>query len=452
MSSSTDPIQKSRLSLVESIKLLKDIRLWRILVLGFASGYPWIIIGGSTLSIWLREEGFSRTSIGIFGLVFTAYTINFLWAPMLDAVKFKWLSGIGQRRSWILVCQIALVLLTLLMAVCGPSLNIMAFALMAVGVGFFSATQDLAIDAYRITIIRPDEKELIPFGAAMATSGWWLGFGLPAAFLLYLSDMMAWSYVYGIAALMIVPVAMLVLYWFEEPDVPPGSVSKEWYTTVVVEYVETIKDFFGRHGAQIALSLLLFIFLFKIGEAFLGRMVGVFYVEVGYTKTEIATFSKLISTTITIVFAFCAGALMPRLGVFKMLFFAGIAMAITNLMFAWIAMTGPDLTLFLAAVVTDGITSSISTVAFVAFITYYVSHLHAAGQYGALASLGNAGRTLLAGFSGLVVDSLGGNWALFFVLTSVAVVPALIVLLSIALSFRRQGSSDSHAESPTASQ
>ena len=452
MSSSTDPIQESRLSLVESIKLLKDIRLWRILVLGFASGYPWIIIGGSTLSIWLREEGFSRTSIGIFGLVFTAYTINFLWAPMLDAVKFKWLAGIGQRRSWILVCQVALVLLTLLMALYGPTTkNIIGFALMAVGVGFFSATQDLAIDAYRITIIRPDEKELIPFGAAMATSGWWLGFGLPAAFLLYLSDMMAWNYVYGVAALMIVPVAILVLYWFEEPEIPPGAVSREWYLTVIVEYVETIKDFFGRHGAQIALSLLLFIFLFKIGEAFLGRMVGVFYTEVGYTKTEIATFSKLISTTITIVFAFCAGALMPRLGVFKMLFFAGIAMAITNLMFAWIAMTGPDLTLFLAAVVTDGITSSISTVAFVAFITYYVSHLHAAGQYGALASLGNAGRTLLAGFSGLLVDSLGGDWALFFVLTSVAVAPALIVLLSIALSLRRKGSTDEQAEGTVSS-
>ena len=416
----------------QTLKLLKDVRLWRIFVLGFASGYPWIIIGGSTLSIWLREEGFSRTSIGIFGLVFTAYTINFLWAPILDAVKFKWLGAIGQRRSWVLVCQVALVVLTLLMALMGPSTNLAVFALLAVGVGVFSATQDLAIDAYRITIIPREETALISLGAAMATSGWWVGFGVPAAALLYLSDIVAWKYVYGVAAVMLVPVAVLVIYWFEEPSAPKAPSHSRWYLTVPVEYVETVRDFFKRHGFEIALSLLLFIFLFKIGEAFLGRMVGVFYIEVGYTKTEIATFSKLISTSITIVFAIFAGALMPRLGVFKMLFFAGIAMAITNLMFAWIAMTGPSLSLFLAAVVTDGITSSISTVAFVAFITFYVNHLHAAGQYGALASLGNAGRTVLAGFSGLVVDQLGGDWAYFFVLTSVAVLPGLCVLAWIA--------------------
>lgn len=437
---------EEKLGFIDTLKLLQDVRLWRILVLGFASGYPLAIIGGSTLSIWLLEEGFTRTDIGIFGLVFLAYTFNFLWAPMLDAVKFGWLSGIGQRKSWILICQIALVAITLMMAFCGPSFNIFAFALMAIGVGFFSATQDLAIDAYRITIIRPEEKHLIAFGAAMATSGWWLGFGLPAAFLLYLSDLIAWNFVYVTAAVLLAPVAVLVVYWFEEPDVPQGSVSRNWYLTVLVEYVETIKDFFGRHGVEIALSLLLFIFLFKLGEAFLGKMVGVFYIQVGYTKTEIATFSKLLSTSITIVFALFAGALIPRLGVFKLLFIAGIAMALTNLMFAWIAMTGPDLNLFLWAVVTDGITTSISTVAFVSFITFYVSHLHAAGQYGALASLGNAGRTLLAGFSGLVVDELGGNWALFFVLTSVAVIPSLLVLVSIVLNLRKGSKGVSETE------
>ena len=408
-------------------------------MLGCASGYPWAIIGSSTLSLWLKDEGFSRGAIGLFSLVFLSYTFNFLWAPMLDAVKFKWLHGIGQRRSWILVCQIALVLLTILIAVFGPTYSITLFALLAIGVGLFSATQDLAIDAYRITIIPPEEKELISLGAAMATSGWVIGFGITSACMLYLADVVAWKYVYVFAAVMLVPVAILVLKWFEEPKIIGESISKKWYLTVLLEYAETIKDFFGRHGVQIALSLLLFIFLFKIGEAFLGRMVYVFYKEIGYTNTEVATLSKLVSTGITVVFALFAGVLMPRLGVFKMLFFAGIAMALTNLMFAWIAMTGPDLNLLLAAVVSDGITQSISTVAFVAFITFYVSHLHAAGQYGALASLGNAGRTILAAFSGIGIDHLGGNWALFFVLTSVAVAPSLLILYSMALSLRKKG-------------
>ncbi len=437
-------------SFVDMVRPLKDPRIWRIFVLGIASGYPWIIIGGSTLSIWLREEGFSRTSIGIFGLVFTAYTINFLWAPILDAVKFKWLGNIGQRRTWILICQIAIIGFTLLMATTGSTLlqsdsgstwQILTFGLMAVGVGVASATQDLAIDAYRITVIPKGEEQLISYGAAMATSGWWVGFGVPGAILLYLSETMAWPSVYLVAAVMVLPLTVLVILWFEEPAHAP-AVERNWFINVLMAYYNTVRDFFQRNGVEIALSLLLFIFLFKIGEAFLGRMVGVFYIEVGYTKAEIATYSKLISTSITIVFALFAGAVMPKIGVFKMLFIAGVAMAATNLMFAWIAWTGPSQELFLAAVVTDGITSSISTVAFVSFITFYVSHLHAAGQYGVLASLGNAGRTLLAGASGLIVDELGGDWGLFFVLTSVAVVPSLLILLWIAIKVWTTGAKE----------
>ena len=432
--------QPTNPSFIETLKLLRDIRLWRIFILGFASGYPWSIIGGSTLSIWLREEGFTRTEIGLFGLVYLVYTINFLWAPMLDAVKFGWLGNIGQRRSWILVCQIFLIALTLVMATTGPSQpTIVAFALLAIGIGLSSATQDLAIDAYRITIIPRGETGLISLGAAMATCGWVVGAGAPAAMMLYLSDAFGWGTSYVVAALILVPVSLLVLAWFEEPPTPSGAISRRWYLTVIMEYLDTVQDFFKRHGLEIALSLLLFILLFKLGEAFLGRMAYVFYRDVGFTNSEIATVSKLITMGITIVFSLFAGALMPRLGVFKMLFFAGIAMAATNLMFAWIAVTGPDLTLFVAAVVTDGITTSVSTVAFVAFITFYVSHLHAAGQYGALASLGNAGRTVLGAFSGLGIDQLGGNWALFFVLTSVAVIPSLCVLAWIANQVRGSG-------------
>ncbi len=433
--------QPTNPSFIETLKLLRDIRLWRILILGFASGYPWSIIGASTLSLWLKSHGFSRTEIGLFGLVYLVYTINFLWAPMLDAVKFGWLGKIGQRRSWILVCQVFLVVLTLIMAATGPSQSTMVvFTLLAIGIGLSSATQDLAIDAYRITIIPREATGLISLGAAMATCGWVVGAAAPAALMLYLSSGgETWGSSYVVAALILVPVSLLVLAWFEEPPTPSGAINRRWYLTVIMEYLDTVQDFFKRHGLEIALSLLLFILLFKLGEAFLGRMAYIFYREVGFTENEIATVSKLITMAITIVFSLFAGALMPRIGVFKMLFFAGIAMAATNLMFAWIAVTGPDLTLFVVAVVVDGITSSIATVAFVAFITFYVSHLHAAGQYGALASLGNAGRIVLGALSGLTIDKLGGNWALFFVFTSVAVIPSLCVLAWIANQVRRSG-------------
>ncbi len=371
MNPATDATSKNP-GFFETLLLLRDIRLWRIFILGFASGYPWAVIGGSTLFLWLRQVGgFSRTEIGFFSLAFLAYTINFLWAPVLDAVKFNWTGKLGQRRSWLLLCQLGIVVLTLLMAAMIPSRETIGlFFVLAIAVGYFSATQDLAIDAYRITIIPREETGLVSLAAAMATCGWWVGFGLTSALMLYLTDIIAWNYVYVLTALMLVPVSLLVLAWFEEPPKPLNPVSRRWYLTVVMEYVDTVSDFFKRNGVEIAFSLLLFILLFKIGEAFLGRMVGLFYTDIGYTNTEIATYSKLISTGITIVFSIFAGALMPRMGVFKMLFFAGIAMAATNLMFVWIAVVGPDLNLFLAAVVSDGITSSISTVAFVAFITF----------------------------------------------------------------------------------
>ena len=174
-------------------------------------------------------------------------------------------------------------------------------------------------------------------------------------------------------------------------------------------YFDAVAEFFRRNGMQLAIGLLAFIFLFKIGEAFLGRMVIVFYKEVGFSDADIGTYSKGLGWLVTMVCALAAGLLTGRFGAVRGLFLAGIAMAATNLLFAWIAMVGPDIRLLAVAVVADGVTSAFSTVAFVAFISYYTSRLHTAAQYGALASLGNSGRTVVAAFSGVVVDALGGR-------------------------------------------
>ena len=419
-----EPTSTQPASFGQIVRNLKDMRLWRIFLIGCASGYPWVLIGGN-LSLWLRQEGFERKSIGFIGFVFTVYTINFLWAPILDAVKLNFF-GIGQRKSWIVLCQCAIVAFTVLLALMGPHWNLALFVVAVIGVGAASATQDLAIDAYRITVIREDEREMVGLGAAMATGGWWVGSGLPSGILLYLTDLDAftWNSVYLVAAAAIVPITVVVAWQFEEPKVEQIHVGRNWFLKVLLAYVDTIRDFFRRHGVEVALSLLLFIVLFKIGEAFLGRMAKPFYTDVGFTNSHMAT-ADLIDTAIVIVFSILAGIVVPRLGIFKMLLIAGLTMAATNLMFAWIAATGPSVGLFYWTIVADGITTSVSSVAFVAFLTFYVSHLHAAAQYSALSSLGTAGRTFLAGFSGVLIDGLDGNWALFFVLTSVAVVPSL---------------------------
>jgi len=197
---------------------------------------------------------------------------------------------------------------------------------------------------------------------------------------------------------------------------------------ISITVVQPIAEFFSRNGVKLALSILAFIFLFKIGEAFLGRMSIVFYKEIGFTNAEIGTYSKLVTWWVTIVFALLGSAVNLRLGIVKGLMIGGIAMASSNLMFSWIALVGPDTNLFLSAVLIDGFTSAWSTVAFVAFISLLCNRTFTATQYALMASLGTLGKTMLASYSGVIVDSMQGNWALFFVLTAVMVIPSLAFL------------------------
>ncbi len=422
------------MTLAESIRSLADGRLWRIFLFGVASGYPWIVIG-SGMSAWLKDEGLSRGSIGLFGVVFLAYTFNFLWAPIVDHLKLPLLSRLGQRRSWIFLCQILLVLLIVALSLNDPSQNLLLTAAVALGVSIFSATQDLSIDAYRITIIREDEPDLIGMGASMTTAGWWTGFSLPAVFAFWLADDLGWPLVYQGLAILFLLIAVLALGIVREPARPApearalrAGLAEKTFSWVDRTYIDAVAEFFRRNGALLAFGILGFIFFFKIGEAFLGRMAIVFYKEVGFTTAEIGTYSKGIGWIVSIVCALAAGLMTAQLGNIRMLFAAGIAMAATNLLFSWIAIVGPDTDLFAIAVVLDGIAGAVSTVAFVAFISEYTSRFHSATQYAALASVGNSGRTLLAAGSGFMVTALGGDWALFFVITALMVTPSLCIL------------------------
>ena len=401
-------------------------------MLGAASGYPWLLIG-SAMNAWLTEVGLSRTGVGLFGAVLVLYTINFLWAPIVDHVRLPVLGHLGQRRSWIIGCQGLLIAFAVLLALTGPQVSLTATALIAIGIAAASATQDLAIDAYRITVIGEDEPELLGHAAAMATCGWVTGSSLPGTVAFWLADPIGWPNVYLGLAVLVVPITLLVWRLFPEPPRPAG-VAFDWHRMdrwVRDTYLDAVAEFFRRNGVQLALGLLAFIFLFKIGEAFLGRMVIRFYIEVGFSNADIGTYSKGLGWLVTMVCALAAAILTGRFGVVRGLFLAGIAMAATNLLFAWIAVVGPDTRVLAFAVVADGVTSAFSTVAFVAFISYYTSRLHTAAQYGALASLGNSGRTVLAASSGIIVDALGGAWAAFFVITALMVTPSLGVLVWI---------------------
>ena len=193
-------------------------------------------------------------------------------------------------------------------------------------------------------------------------------------------------------------------------------------------YYMPVARFLQNHGARVGAIVITTILLFKVGEAFLGRMSLVFYKEIGFSNAEVGTYSKLLNWWVTVLFAILGSVINARFGILRGLLVGGIAMASTNLMFAWMAVAGPETWLFALTVIIDGFTAALGTVAFMAFITTLTSHTFSATQYALLASIGNLGRTTLSSSSGWVVDRLDGNWALFFVLTAIAIVPSLLLL------------------------
>lgn len=532
MTGRTGDISRAPVGWANIFRFYSQRRLLTIFLLGIASGYPWVMIG-SSMTAWLNEMGFTRATIGYFGAVFAAYSVNFLWSPLVDRIKVPLLSAwLGHRRGWILFCQFGVAAACFALAQIDFSESLRMAGLVALTIAVFSATQDIAIDAYRIDSVGEHEARVQSAAAAMATAGWWTGFAGLGAIPFFLTDTsgassfflqgMAWSQVYQwlagvmlllsagvwlaqepktargarqreaelhyqqiaaaqpkqMAALMLFALAMLLLVvaalggqvggsgWFlwlalmagclvplaktlirfQSPLPGDGSVTSaaiqirvghRAVAWLVVTLVEPLAEFFRRNGVRFALSILLFVLLFKVGEAFLGRMSIVFYQEVGFTNAEIGLYSKLVNWWVTIAFALIGSYVNMRIGILKGLFIGGSAMAASNLLFSALALVGPDKTLLLAAVITDGFTSAWSTVAFVALISLLANRAFTATQYALMASIGTLGRTVLAAYSGVVVDWLDGNWAVFFLLTTLMVIPSLLFLWYIRRDVQR---------------
>ncbi len=428
-------------SWLETIRSYFDRRLLWVLMLGCSSGFPWVLIG-SNMSGWLKDAGLTRSAIGYFGSVFAVYAINFLWAPAVDRIKLPILhSMLGQRRSWILLCQCLILICTLFIAGVNPATNLMLTSMLALGIAIASATQDIAIDAFRIDTFPKSESSKLPQASAMAVIGWWTGYSVPGYLAFINADSMGWNGVYyGMAA--IVGVLILFTLLVGEPTTNREALQQQaeqrhnkvvnskvlsWLSVTVLE---PFIDFFRRNGTSVAITLLLFVFLFKIGEAFLGRMSIAFYKEVGFSNEQIGYYSKLIGWGITMLFTLLGSMVNVKFGIVRGLMIGGIAMSASNLMFSWIAQVGPNEHLFLATIIVDNFTTAFSTVAFVSFLTIMTGQAFSATQYALLASLGNFGRTTLASFSGELADYLN-DWSLFFILTSLMVIPSLIMLYTL---------------------
>ncbi|MEQ3640397.1 MAG: MFS transporter [Alteromonas sp.] len=434
--------------MLSAIKTYNDKRFLSIFCFGIASGFPWIMIG-SVLSAWLKDDGLSRSAIGLFGIIFATYSINFLWSPLVDKVKPP---RLGQRKGWIFSMQIGIVLCCLAMSQLTTTSHLFYIALVGLLTAIFSATQDIAIDGFRIDCIAENDKDGMSAASSVATAGWWTGYGGLGAIPFFLADLTDWSWanIYLLLGVLMGLLAIATLL-AKEPDIDRSALFDRidsegtgtgdananastqdkiarWLKSTLIS---PFSEFFARNGVKLALSFLLFIFLFKIGEAFLGRMSIVFYKEIGFTNSDIATYSKLLNWWVTIVFSLLGGIVNIRYGIYRGLMVAGIAMAASNLLFAVIAQTGPSTSLLAFTVIVDGFTGAWSTVAMVAFISLLCNRAFSATQYALMASLSVAGRTFVASSSGIVVDSLNGNWSLFFILTAVMVIPSLVFLYSI---------------------
>ena len=442
-------------SLSDTFKVYFDHRMIKILLLGAISGFPWVIIG-SSLSLWLKEEGLSRTTIGWAGLIFAVYAFNYLWAPIIDRVKIPLLTNkIGHRRGWIVLMQAIILISLICWSLINPSTNLSLVIGIGLIVAIASATQDITVDALRIEQIGEHEGKSMQAGAAMAVVGWWTGYKLggvvalnTAEFLQNLGFKNYWQITFLILGIIIILCNIFLMFVKETNDFDREDTQKlqdkilrdklgytNFFTNIVVwvsgTIIGPITSFFKRNGFNIALAILGFVFLFKIGEAFLGRMSVIFYKEIGFTKSDIALYSKGLGWITTVIFTLLGGLFAIRSGVIKAMFVSGILMASTNLLFSVLAWFGKSELLFAIAVIFDDMAAAFATVAFVAFISLLVDRSYTATQYALLASIGTAGRTTLAASSGALVDWLNGDWGIFFIITAVMVLPSLVFLYLI---------------------
>ena len=436
----------------EAFKYYLDIRMLKILLLGSISGFPWVLIG-SSLSLWLKEDGLSRSTVGWAGLIFAVYAFNYLWAPLIDRLRIPYLnSKFGHRRSWIILMQIIIIISLIAWSFASPSENLIIIILVGLIIAIASATQDITVDALRIEQIGQYENKSMAAGAAIAVVGWWTGYKLGGVISLFAADYFQkigltnyWQLTFILMALIVVFMNIGLIFVKEYEDfnrnerqMKGDEIFKKkisgnnFFSKSIVWISGTIGgpiiSFFKKNGFVISISILAFIFLFKIGEAFLGRMSIIFYKEIGFSKSEIAIYSKSLGWITTVVFTLLGGIFAMKSGTIKTMFVAGILMALTNLLFAILAWTGKSEILFAFSVIADDLTAAFATVAFVAFISLLVDRTYTATQYALLASIGTAGRTTLSSSSGALVDWLNGDWGTFFIITTLMVLPSLIIL------------------------
>lgn len=388
---------------------------------GFSCGLPFLLVGG-TLSAWLKEAGVDLTLIGFASYATFTYNFKFVWAPVMDRWCVPGLPSLGLRRGWLLAAQCLLAAALLSMAVLTPQASLAGFVVLTAIAAFAGATQDIAVDAYRVEIAPLHEQAAL---ASTYTLGYRLGLIAGGAGALAAADHFGWGPAYlAMAALLLVPMVAVLLA--REPEHAPfGGPSRRSATRddIIAPFVE----FLRRTGPVLGVALLAFIGLFKLPEQMIGVVANPFYLDAGFTKTQIAEVSKVYGVIVSLVGAFGGGFAVARFGVRRPLWLAAIAIALGNLLYIPMALNPGSVWTFVFALSLDNFGNGFGGTVLVAFLSSLVNRSYTATQYALLSSLANLPGKLIAGFSGYLVQLLG--YSGFFAWSIVSIVPTLLLWL-----------------------
>jgi PAT family beta-lactamase induction signal transducer AmpG len=383
---------------------------------GFSSGLPLYILV-SLLPAWLRSEGVNLKAIGLFALINLPFTWKFLWAPFFD----RYIPPLGRRRGWLIISQSLLLVSIPIFGEFNPALDIWTIAYLATVVAFFSASQDIVLDAYRRELLIDNELGL---GNAVHVNAYKIAGLIPGSLSLILADHMAWSGVFIITALFMLPGILMTLF-VKEPALKAGAPR-----TLRAAVIEPFKEFIGRNGLKSALLILAFIFLYKLGDSMATALATPFYLDMGFSKTEIGLIAKNAGLWPSVIGGLLGGVWMFKLGINRALWLFGAVQMLAILGFAWLATVGHSL-LWLGVVIgVEAFGVGLGTAAFVAYIAQTTHPLYTATQFALFTSLAAVPRTFANAATGYMVENLG--WFKFFILCFMLAIPGMLMLIKVA--------------------
>ncbi|MCI5048897.1 MAG: MFS transporter [Rickettsiales bacterium] len=411
----------SKRSLSEWITIYTHRKVLAVCLMGFSSGLPLLLIGG-TLGAWLRDAGLDKGTIGTFALVALPYSFNFLWAPFIDRLKLPILSKrFGRRRGWLFFTQAVLLVAIAGFSTLDPAIDTAKVAWLAVLVAFFSASQDVVIDAFRTEYLGRNQYGE---GAAMAVFGYRLGMLFTGAGALALADQMAWQIVYAIMALGMLA-SMIVVLFVKEPESTeaPSKAAPSLGAWLYEAVVMPFRDFATRHAGW--WMILLFILFYRMPDGFIGFITTPFFLDIGFTKSQVAAIAKVYGFGATLAGMFAGGVLIHKLGIRSCLWWFLIFQICTNLTYAGLSVIGPEPYYLMFAISMDNLSGGMITAAAIAYMMSLCNQTYTATQYALLSSLASLASKTIAGSAGFVAEAHG--WTIMFIASAAFGLPAMLL-------------------------